>query len=156
MDDSIECKFEEWKVVRSTIVEFDNILSKIRYLDVTVTVVLFGAALEYSNIIFVLIAGLNLCLFLLELHYHKYLNEIARYAKELEEDIGFKLTHKISAARDKYKSQKSLGIYLLGFIVANISYIMYLLFMFIALLLFNYTNKGGFIENSCINIKIKI
>lgn len=156
MEENLKCKFEEWKVVRSTIVEFDNILSKIRYLDITITVVLFGAAFEYSNIIFILIVCLNLCLFFLELHYHKYLNEIANYAKELEKDIGFKLTHKISVARDEYKRQKNLRIrYIFGWSVANISYVMYFLFMLIALLLFYCTNQGEFIENNCINIKIK-
>ncbi|PAV12616.1 hypothetical protein ASJ81_06045 [Methanosarcina spelaei] len=80
MEESIQNKIEEWKVVRSTIVEFDHILSNVRSLDITAIIVILGFAFQYSGFVFILVSALNFCLLLLEIHYHKYLNEIAYYA----------------------------------------------------------------------------
>lgn len=130
MEESLENKIEEWKVVRSTVVEFDHILSNIRSLDITVTTVLLGAAFEYSDFIFLLVPPFNICLLFLEYHYHIYLNEIANYAKELEEAIDFKLTIKLSSARDKYKEEDGKIAYVKGYFVANVYYWIYSIYIY--------------------------
>lgn len=154
MEEKLE-KIEEWKVVRSTIVEFDHILSNIRSLDITATIVILGFAFQYSKYIFLLATAFNLFLLLLETHYHKYLNEVANYAKELEDEIGFKLTHKLSSARNKYTEQGGFT-HLKGYIIANIYYLIYILFMIIGISLFflSYTGFITSVENNHININI--
>jgi hypothetical protein len=155
MEEKLE-KIEEWKVVRSTIVEFDHILSNIRSLDITATIVILGFAFQYSRLIFLLVSAFNFCLLLLEIHYHKYLNEIANYAKELEEEIGFKLTHKLSSARNKYKEQDGKVTHIIGSVIANVYYWIYVGFIIVGLLLFilSYTGFITSVENNHININI--
>lgn len=158
MEESVQNKIEEWKVVRSTIVEFDHILSNVRSLDITATIVILGFAFQYSGFVFVLVSALNFCLLLLEIHYHKYLNEIAYYAKDLEDEIGFKLTHKLSSARDRYKGQNRevTFTYMIGSIIANVYYWIYIGFIIAGLLLFllSYTGVITSVENNHININI--
>ncbi len=177
MEESVQDKIEEWKVVRSTIVEFDHILSNVRSLDITATMVILGFAFQYSKFIFILVSALNFCLLLLEIHYHKYLNEIADYAKKLEDEIGFKLTHHLSSTRDKYKEQigkvtftyitmsimankgqnrKDTFNYIKGSIIANVYYWIYIGFIIVGLLLFllGYTGVIHSVENNPININI--
>jgi hypothetical protein len=158
MEEGVQDKIEEWKVVRSTIVEFDHILSKIRSLDITATMVILGFAFQYSKFIFILVSALNFCLLLLEIHYHKYLNDIANYAKELEDEIGFKLTHKLSLTRDAYKGQngKDIFAYIIGSIIANVYYLIYIGFIIIGILLFllGYTGVIHSVENNPINVNI--
>lgn len=156
MEESVQNKIEEWKVVRSTIVEFDHILSNIRSLDITATIVILGFAFQYSKFIFILVSAFNLCLLLLEIHYHKYLNEIANYAKELEDEIGLKLTHKLSLARDRYKEQDGKIAYITGSIIANVYYWIYIGFIIVGLILFflSYTEYITSVENNHININI--
>jgi hypothetical protein len=144
MEEKLE-KIEEWKVVRSTIVEFDHILSNIRSLDITATIVILGFAFQYSSVIFLLASAFNFFLLLLEIHYHKYLHEIADYAIELEEEIGFKLTHKLSSARNEYRNQDGFT-YVIGYLIANIYYCIYIGFMIIGLVLFSLISLGHYIR----------
>ncbi|KKG82394.1 hypothetical protein DU57_12330 [Methanosarcina mazei] len=137
MDKDINKRFEEWKVVRATIVEFDHILSNIRSLDVTATTILLGAGFQYSNFIFIIVIIFNLAFLLLEIHYHKYLNTVALYAQEIEDEIGFELTKRMSLSRNKYKEHKKLSIgYLKGYFIANVYYLIYWGFMILGLYLF--------------------
>jgi hypothetical protein len=149
MEESLQNKIEEWKIVRSTIVEFDHILSNIRSLDITATIVLLGVALKYSCL-FLLVSAFNICLLLLEYHYHKYLNETAKYAMELEDEIGFKLTHKITDARNKYKDQGGKITYILDSFTAKVYYWIYLGFIFFGLFLFllSYAGNIKFVEGN--------
>lgn len=141
MEESVQNKIEEWKVVRSTIVEFDKILSNIRSLDITATIVILGFAFQYSKFIFILVSAFNFCLLLLEIHYHNYLNDTANYAIELEEEIGFKLTHKLSSVRNKYKEQDGIT-YIKGSIIANVYFWIYIGFIIVGILLFCLSYAG--------------
>ena len=60
--------FEEWKITRSTIVEFDRILVSIRALDVTATPLLLGAGFHYSHWFFIFAVTINWAFLLLEKH----------------------------------------------------------------------------------------
>lgn len=136
MDDE-EKNFEEWKITRSTIVEFDKILLQIRALDITVTTVLLGAGFRYSYWLFFFAFTLNIAFFFLEIHYHNYLHSVAMHAIFIENKIGFKLTNVLDSTRNKYKKERKASLnYWGGIIVTNICYIIYFIFMIISIGLF--------------------
>ncbi|MCD4731032.1 MAG: hypothetical protein K8R74_10550 [Bacteroidales bacterium] len=131
---------EEWKVTRTTIIELDYILSKIRYLTVTVTVLLIGAGFEYSNsALFLLVILINIIFWLLEIHYHKYLDKMSAHARNLENKLDFKLTSKLHEARDEYKT-KSPYSQLKGSVISNIYHYIYFAFIFAGLIALVYYN----------------
>ncbi len=135
MDD--EKAFEEWKITRSTIVEFDRILVNIRALNVTATTLLLGTGFQYSHWFFLFAVILNIAFLFLEKHYHNYLNSVANHAISLENKIDFNLTKIIDSARNKYKKERKTSInFWWGLIIANIYYIIYLGFVIIGLILF--------------------
>lgn len=133
--DECEKTLEEWKITRATIIEFDHILSNIRSLDVTATMILFGAGFQYSHDLFIIALMINIAFLLLEIHYHKYLYATAEHARILEDKIGFKLTNKLQLSRNEYKKHKLLK-YVSGFMVANIYYIIYFGFIVLSIILF--------------------
>lgn len=129
--------FEEWKITRSTIVEFDRILVSIRALDITATPLLLVAGFQYTHWFFVCAIILNAVFLLLEKHYHNYLNSVAEHAMCLENKIGFNLTNVINLARNEYKQNGKTSVkYWWGLIIAYIYYIMYVGFMIIGAILF--------------------
>jgi hypothetical protein len=132
-----EKAFEEWKVTRSTIVEFDRILLNIRALDVTATTVLLGTGFQYSHWLFLFAVVLNISFFFLESHYHRYLHAVANHAISIENKIGFNLTKVIDSSRNKYKNENKTSMsFWWGLAIANIYYIIYVGFMIIGLILF--------------------
>lgn len=138
----INLTLEEWKTTRTTIVELDHILSNIRYLTVTVTVLLIGAGFEYSNsALFVLIILINFIFWLLEIHYHKYLDKMSVHARHLEKKLGFELTTKLHEVRNEYKTKSSVSL-LKGSIISNIYHYIYFAFMFAGVLAIIYLNLG--------------
>lgn len=129
--------FEEWKITRSTIVEFDRILVSIRALDVTATPLLLGAGFQYSHWFFIFAVTINGAFLLLEKHYHNYLNSVANHAIYLENKIDFNLTKVVNESRNKYKkNRKTSPKFWCGLIITYIYYIIYLGFMIVGLILF--------------------
>jgi hypothetical protein len=136
----INLTLEEWKVTRTTIVELDHILSNIRYLTVTVTVLLIGAGFEYSNsALFLLVILINFIFWLLEIHYHKYLDKMSGHARNLEQKLGFELTFKLHEVRNEYKT-KSSSSWLKGSVISNIYHYIYFAFMFAGFLAIIFLN----------------
>ena len=137
--DECEKTLEEWKTTRATIIEFDHILSNIRSLDVTATMILFGAGFQYSHELFFIAAIINFTFLLLEIHYHKYLYATAEHAINLESKIDFKLTNKLQSSRNEYKDDK-FPKSVFGWMVAHIYYIIYIGFIILScILLYNQT-----------------
>lgn len=135
--DEEEKALEEWKITRSTIVELTHIMSNIRTLDVTATMVLIGAGFEYSYWLFLIAAILNFSFFLLEKHYHNYVYAIAKHAIQLERKFGFKLTDILDSTRNRYKKEKRLSFkFVEGFLIAEVYYTIYVAFTAIGLILF--------------------
>lgn len=135
MDD--EKAFEEWKVTRSTIVEFDRILLNIRALDVTATTLLLGTGFQYSYWLFLFAVVLNIAFFFLENHYHSYLHAVANHAISIENKIDFNLTKVIDSSRNKYKKERKTSIsFWWGLVIANIYYFIYFGFMITGIILF--------------------
>ncbi|MGB3908772.1 MAG: hypothetical protein WBL02_10140 [Methanomethylovorans sp.] len=136
-----ESKIEEWKMVRSTIVEFDNILLQLRTVDVTASIVMLGAGFEYSRWLLVLVSLLNFVFWLLEWHYHLYLNSLADHAISLESEIGFNLTHILKSTRDSYKNKSNIKK-IRGYLVSNGYHFVYLIFIIVGLYLFFFISKS--------------
>jgi hypothetical protein len=80
---------------------------------------------------------------------HKSWNTI-KYAMELEDEIGFKLTHKITSACNRYKEQGGMHTYIMGSMIANIYYWIYRGFIIIGLLLYliSYNGHLGFADSN--------
>lgn len=140
--------FEEWKITRSTIVELDHILLKIRAVDVTATTLLLGTGFEYSYWLFLFAFVLNVAFFSLEKHYHTYLNAVANHAISIENEIGFELTKIMDSSRNQYKKKRKISLgYWLGRINANIYYFIYFGFMITGLFLFFLKLSSSFFTN---------
>jgi uncharacterized membrane protein len=148
---------EEWKLARHTIMEFDHILSKIRYLDVTITAVLFAGGFEYSKDLFFIAMVLNIAFIVLELYYHRFLNTTAEYAIKLEKKLYFKITTNLQTTKYGYRNRKpQLSIYcdifpmsvkyLGGCFISHIYYWIYIALILLSMfLLFKVPSENSFI-----------
>lgn len=117
---------EEWKTTRSTIVELDHILSNIRSLDVTATTILFGTGFQFTDVLFLVVIIINVAFWLLEVHYHKYLNQMSSNARNLETKLNFELTKSLHSTRNTYKGIDKMSLkYIKEYLTAHIYHLIY-------------------------------